>query len=293
VRRSWRRFAPFLVSAALLGLLYSKIDLAALVRTLAGADPVWIAVALAMVVPLSLLTSWRMQLLVHGKVRLGFGDANRLILAASVLNLLLPSKMGDILKGYFLADRAELGLALSLSLVVFEKAWDMLSLLVWCLLGLLILREGGYVPLLAVTIGTGFLLGALLVSSSACARRFFGGVRRFAPAGIRRTISALEESWRAVLEGFWRDAVGAAVVIGVSVLLWFLHLMQVWIFMRALEGDVPFLTNLALSPLAILAGLVPLTFAGVGTRDAALVFLYRDTLTAPTAAALGVLCTLR
>ncbi len=53
------------------------------------------------------------------------------------------------------------------------------------------------------------------------------------------------------------------------------------------------MANLALSPLAILAGLLPLTFAGVGTRDAALIVFYQPYFNAPTAAALGLLCTSR
>jgi uncharacterized membrane protein YbhN (UPF0104 family) len=56
---------------------------------------------------------------------------------------------------------------------------------------------------------------------------------------------------------------------------------------------VPFVANLALAPLAILAGLLPLTLAGVGTRDAAILVLYRSVLTAPQAAAVGLLCTSR
>lgn len=64
-------------------------------------------------------------------------------------------------------------------------------------------------------------------------------------------------------------------------------------FILALRTSVPLIESLALSPLAILAGLIPLTFAGIGTRDAALVFLYAAFLSAPEAAALGLLCTAR
>jgi uncharacterized membrane protein YbhN (UPF0104 family) len=64
-------------------------------------------------------------------------------------------------------------------------------------------------------------------------------------------------------------------------------------FTVAIRAVVPFPANLAIAPLAILAGLLPLTFAGVGTRDAALVFFYAPYMSAPAAAALGLLCTLR
>ena len=61
----------------------------------------------------------------------------------------------------------------------------------------------------------------------------------------------------------------------------------------ALKAWAPCLPNRALPPLAILAGLLPLTFAGVGTADAALVLFYTPYFDAPTAAALGILCTAR
>jgi hypothetical protein len=38
---------------------------------------------------------------------------------------------------------------------------------------------------------------------------------------------------------------------------------------------------------------LPLTFAGVGTRDAALIIFYQPYLNPPVAAALGLLCTVR
>ena len=92
---------------------------------------------------------------------------------------------------------------------------------------------------------------------------------------------------------FWESPARLAKVAFTSIVIWLLHLLQIWMFILALRAWAPFLANLALSPLAILAGLLPLTFAGVGTRDAALVFFYAPYFDAPTAAALGLLCTAR
>jgi uncharacterized membrane protein YbhN (UPF0104 family) len=50
---------------------------------------------------------------------------------------------------------------------------------------------------------------------------------------------------------------------------------------------------LALAPLAIFAGLIPLTLAGIGTRDTAVIFLYRAYLLPSAGAALGILYTAR
>jgi uncharacterized protein (TIRG00374 family) len=225
---------------------------------------------------------------------LGFLESNRLILLASVLNLVLPSKMGDMAKSVFMADRGHLRGSLALALVVFEKACDMLSLLVWCVLGLALYKEkDAMFWLLTAAIVAGFLGLALLLGSTHFARLCFGLGEKFAPGKVKAKIANLHASWIEMHGYFWQDKAKLTRIAANSLFIWFLHLVQIWMFTVAIRASVPFLDNLALSPLAILAGLLPLTFAGVGTRDAALVFFYAPYMAAPVAAALGVLCTLR
>ena len=82
-------------------------------------------------------------------------------------------------------------------------------------------------------------------------------------------------------------------MVGVTLFIWFLHLLQIWLLAAALHAPVPLLSSLGLSSLALLAGLAPLTLAGVGTRDVATIYLFAPFLTAPTGAALGLMLTLR
>lgn len=252
------------------------------------------AISLGMVVPLTMLTAWRLQQLMPSGTRLEFGEANRLILAASVLNMVLPSKMGDIAKAYFMKERGHLSGSLSLSLVVFEKACDLLSLLLWCGFGLMLYPEKNllfWVMTGSVTLG--FIIGLLLLSSRKFAQMFFVMGRAIAPKKLSSKIEKLRDSWVQMHNYFWHDKHQLFKITSTSVFIWFLHLLQIWFFILALKAWTPFLTNLALSPLAILAGLLPLTFAGVGTRDAALILFYQPYFNAPTAAALGLLCTSR
>ena len=65
---------------------------------------------------------------------------------------------------------------------------------------------------------------------------------------------------------FWRDRARLALVSTTSVFIWFLHLLQIWMFILALRAHTPFMANLALAPLAILAGLLPLTLLRASAR---------------------------
>jgi len=289
-----KRLISIAVSLIILAVIYSKIDFPELVAVFQNSDRVWMPVSLGMVVPLTLFTSWRLQQLMPSGARLGFFEANRLILAASVLNMVLPSKMGDIAKAYFMKQRGHLSGTLSLSLVIFEKACDLLSLLLWCVFGLLLYEPKDWLFLLmTMAVGVGLILGICLLASRKFAYFFFIVVRKIAPKKMRSKLETMQGSWGDMHDYFWRDQRQLLKITGTSIFIWFLHLLQIWFFILALKATTPFLVNLALSPLAILAGLLPLTFAGVGTRDAALVLFYQDYLDPATAAALGLLCTSR
>ncbi len=289
-----KRFISIVVSVAILVIIYSKIDFQGLIRVFQNCDRFWLAVSLGLVIPITMITSWRLQQLMPKGASLGFIESNRLILGASVLNMVLPSKMGDIAKAYFMRERGHLSGSLSLSLVVFEKACDMLSLLLWCAFGLIIYSpKNGLFWIMTVAVVAGLILGLLLLGSRRFAQFFFQLGIKLAPQKLSQKFSKLQVAWGEMHHYFWSDKRQLFKISLTSIFIWFLHLLQIWLFILALRAYVPFWVNLALSPLAILAGLLPLTFAGVGTRDAALILFYQPYFNPQIGAALGILCTSR
>ena len=289
-----KRILSLVVSLALLGFIYAKIHVTRMLPVFAQCDVFWLVTSLAMVVPLTLATAWRLDQLMPAGVRLGVGETNRLILAASVLNLVLPSKMGDVAKAWFMKERGHLGASQALALVVFEKACDMLSLLLWCAFGLLLYpQKDALFWLMTAAVAGGLVVGLAMLGWPAFSEFAFQCAGRVAPAKVVAKLARLQTAWREMQACFWGRPQRLALVAVTSVGIWLLHLLQIWMFVLALRGQVPFLANLALAPLAILAGLLPLTLAGIGTRDAALILFYQPYLAAPVAAALGLLCTLR
>lgn len=288
-----RKLVALGVSLAILCVIYWQVDPAAILAALAAADGPLLVLGLAMVIPITAATAWRLTVLAPGGA-IGFWRALRLTLMASVLNLVLPSKMGDISKAYAIAERGHMSGPGALALVVFEKGWDMLALLVWCLFGLVFLgAEQAIFLVLAAAVALALLAGIALTVSPRAAGQLLRIGGRFAPAKLGRWLGAFADSWGEVLTHVWaRPGRGATVVLG-SVALWFLHLFQIWLFALALAATIPLIENLARAALSILVGLLPFTLAGIGTRDAALIFFYQPHMTVQAAAALGLLCTLR
>src|SRR5690606_18407032 len=91
----------------------------------------WLAAALSMFVPQTAVSAWRWQGLTAGIHQISLMTALRQTLAASALNLVVPSKLGDLSKAGMLPRQA---IKPAAGLVVLEKGSDVAALLV--LLGL-------------------------------------------------------------------------------------------------------------------------------------------------------------
>ncbi len=289
-----KRLLSLAVSAVILALLWRSIDPAAIWAAAQTADPAWFWSAVAFTVPLTLATAWRFAALSSGTVKAG--EAMRLILAASTLNMVLPSKMGDLAKAWILRRDGTMSGGRALALVVLEKLLDLWSLVAVGALALSITRPtlpGGDASLaLALVVLWGGAIGLLLP--------MLAGRRVLAPlviitrpfSKLHDKLAALVADWDELIGWFWAQPARALAMLGGSLLLWVGHMVQIWLFASAI-GEVPLALTMAFAVIAILAGLLPFTFAGVGTRDAALVVLFTPYLGAGGAALLGLCATLR
>jgi glycosyltransferase 2 family protein len=288
-----RRLIAFLVSATLLVLLYRLIDFSTLTRAMRMSDPALLAAGVVAVIPLTLGTAWRFSILI-GHKRIGILKSIELILVASTLNLFLPSKMGDIAKAAVLVDRDGIDGKLALSICIFEKTLDLASLVLLGVIALFYVANNS--PLLcvlgALTASLLLLLVAVIlpVGLLSTAASLVGKILNGRIAGLLERFS---ETWQSVVLWFWSDRRRAVGVLVLSIAIWAGHLMQFWLFALAIGAIIPILDNMAFATLGILAGLLPFTFAGIGSRDVALVHFYRPYLTPGEGALLGILATLR
>lgn len=82
-------------------------------------------------------------------------------------------------------------------------------------------------------------------------------------------------------------------VVALSLLLWFIHLLQIYMFTIALAMRIPLAVSASLSAIALMAGQLPFAFGGLGARDVAIVLLLKNYARPESAAALGLLMATR
>jgi len=296
VKGRWIRpvatLVSLLVSGTLLATLYRSLDLTLVAHALLRVDRVWLVISVGMIVPITYLRAVRFYWVAPAGALPGTGEAFRLTLVASALNIILPAKAGDLVKGYFVATRSATPAGVALAIVVYERLCDLFALIAWCFVGLLVGRPqiAGIPDAFWLVLGCVGLVCLVLISSETAADVVRTVARRTLANRKFRKLHELADGWPGLirlLRGRRRS------VVSYSLALWMTHLIQIWLFTLALSAPVPFMASASLTAIALMAGQVPFTFAGLGVRDVVLVVLLASYMTPESAAAMGVLISTR
>ena len=123
------------VSALLLVMLFRAAQWSAVIEALQGLDRAWLAWALLLFVPQTLLSAWRWRELIAGETHLTLGDSLRQTLASNAFNLIMPAKTGDFTKAAWAGVTSPAGRVRLGRCVLIEKLADVACLLLCIVAG--------------------------------------------------------------------------------------------------------------------------------------------------------------
>jgi glycosyltransferase 2 family protein len=199
----------------------------------------------------------------------GFLRGLRALLATRPFDVMVPSRANDLLRP--LAVRDVVPLMEGSSSVICQRAIDVQSLCVLALVGGLATGFYHWAALAGLALlGAWTALGLLFWK-----RDWFIGLPL-----VRRFDDKLRSLARAFV-ALAQQPVSFAMVSAISLIGWAGVLGIVWTLSQAFAAGLAPLEILALWPLAIFVGMLPLTVAGMGTRDAAFLSLLVLASTAP------------
>ena len=259
----WRVLPVLVLTVAILWWLIGSLAGAeTFASAFSRADPSYVGLAVVLAVANLFLGVLRWKLIVDAMgTRVSYRRCLHAVLATWPLALVVPARAGDVLRALAIRDRVPV--IEGMGSVLLEKAIDVQSLCLLAVVGCVALRQ----PALAVVpAGLGLAAWGFLVAM----RYWRDAVLRLVPGARTRTkLSRLG----APLDGLAGRPVHALAVLASSVAAWLFAASIVHALLQATSAGVPAMATLALWPLAVFGGLVPLTLAGMGTRDAAFLYL--------------------
>ncbi len=269
-----RGVVVFGLTAVIFFLLFGRINLKLVFSTLKVIPPVYLLAAALLTLSFPIISALRWQMILRS-----MGHRERftrcLVIIAGVwpISAVSPSKAGDILKVYSLRKSADtMTIAGS---VIAERAFDIIVLAGFALSGGIFFRNV-YIISVSAAVFLAVIIGVLLIHVDFP----FPGKKKF-----QAKLTQLLDSLRKI----GRNRRLLVPILLLTILNWFGSIVQTKVLFDGVGADVTLGFTSAAMPVAIFAGLLPITIAGMGTRDAAIVSLFSGFASSHEALAVALL----
>jgi uncharacterized membrane protein YbhN (UPF0104 family) len=283
--------ARLAVAAVLTTYILWQSDPGAVGTALAGADWRFILIAILLVFADRALMAYRwvaLLCIVPAERRPPLAEVMRIFFVSTFLGTFLPASVGgDAVRVYSMA-RLRVGGGDAVASVFMDRVLGVASILLMAAVGLAFARDlASNWTIVTALSAAGALCGAtLLLIFSARAAAILAALLSRLPGVANRTGGAVLESIRRY--GAHHDRL-AGVLAG-SVAVQVLRIVQAYLLGAGLGITAPLSAYFAFVPLILLVMLLPITFNGIGTSQAAFVWFFaRAGVTPPSAFALSVL----
>lgn len=265
------------ITLAIFYALFTKIDFISVVDVLVHSNPLYLLLALVLLIiyiPI-LVKRWQIILKTMG-YKIQYKECFHLILGALPLTSITPSKSGDVIKAYYL--KGTIPMSKTVGSVLTERILDVFSLVLFSLIGMLFYQRFELVSI------------ALVILISIIAMFFISRANLHFP---------LRKSWNDKLQNIilstkmlMKDKKAFSATMLCSLSIWLLSIVQTVIFFYAVGIKIPLLFTMTNMPIAIFIGMMPVTLGGMGTRDAAIIFLFSGYATPSELLSVGILFSL-
>lgn len=198
---------------------------------------------------------------------IGHGPVFSLLSIGFMANNVLPARLGELVRAYFLARKTGIRKSLSLATILLERLSDFAALLLSALLVTLFFSMPAAVEQVGVVAGLVFLLFVVLLilmhARTAAVRRLI--VMLLSPLGETRSRSVMERV-DAFIQGLLivRTGRGILWIFFLSLLVWGLWTVALHETLLAFHIDVPFSARLLILAVVNLGALIPSSPGYVG-----------------------------
>lgn len=266
-----------LVGLVIFALVLSRIDISRMLGILSAVNVPLYALSGALILLLVILKGLKWKLVLRSMgVSISLPEAVRLYSIGLFLSNATPGKIGDFAKAWYLKGRVNL--PVGLASVFVDRIMDVALLVLFSSLSALWFIYYYKITLispvlLAVIIAIFFAAFLLLVKESymkALARPVF---QMLVPEKHKKGLSELfSEFFSAVKSVKARPApIAASVILGAGI--WALNAIVFCLIAASISISAPLYGLFAVFPIVTLTDMLPISLSGLGTRDAALIFL--------------------
>jgi len=256
-------------------LIYLIIDIGVenIVATFLKISPIYVVVAAALTFPRLLIRNTQWQLLLKKqKIQVSFVKSLKIFLIGYFYGSITPGYLGQMIRIPYMKDATKEPLGKLFVNSTIETAVHGLSLYIMMLIGAFFVAEQ-YPEIFfgaCVFVGTSVLIYAFFIKKERGEKTFHFMIKLFIPKRFAGHMGQFVDTFYNDFPRI-RDYI-LPFLLGIPA--WVIIYSQIYILGLSLDIEVPYFLFLVLYPIANIIAFIPISAAGIGTREATLVFLF-------------------
>jgi hypothetical protein len=268
-----------LIGILLFIVILTRIDLSSLFKIFLSINLFFLCCALIVNGIAIVMKSFKWKLIVSTlKKEISLSLSIRAFLIGFSFSVLTPAKLGDFVRAFYIRDE-QCTLGKALSSVVTDRLIDIVTLFSFAFIGILIysfvfhreILSASLLVILAVAIASAVYIVTNKQLLTRLLRPFFN---IFIPHHHKKTVSEYYHDFFSGLSVFFQNKKIFFLVIIVGIVSWFPPIVYAWLLALSLGISVELTFFVLVIPIISLLDLLPISISGIGTRDAALIFLF-------------------
>lgn len=266
----FERAMAFVVGGAILAYLFSKIEFVKIKEAALSLNPVYMLgffLVLAITVLLKGL-KWQMSLGIF-RISTSLISAIEMWMIGFSIGAATPGRVGDFVKIAYLGEKK----SKSIGAVLFDRITDVVAVLFFAVIGFMVFGSaiGATKQLVALAV---FVMLAVAAAARIHYRRIFGiFLKYFVPEKYRGYMASEASDFMASARSALKLKSRIAFVFLMSALIWMFSIISAMMLAKSLEINIAYFPLLFIMSIVALVELIPVTVAGLGTREATIVFL--------------------
>ena len=206
---------------------------------------------------------WKL-ILNYIKCKISFKEVLFINVSAWPISQIMPFRSGDLIKSLYLKRQNKLSFKKGTSTLGFDNAIDLFTLLFFAILAFIFLSvQFPYKLYLWFSIMTLFLVSVVLLAKKIPSELFYS----FKVISLHKTLF----------------------IFTISLLGFFLSFISTYFIFRSINVTIPFMEIVIYVPIIVLITIIPITIAGLGTREAATIFFFSKYATSESLLSVGIL----
>lgn len=277
---------PFIGLGILAYIVYT-LDLQKIITAFLSINPIYMVYALLLTIPLLIIRNVEWQIILkEQKITIGYLDSLKIYLIGIFYGSFTPGYSGQLMRIPYLKEKTKEPFGKLFINTIIDTFVHSFSIYGMIIIGAFLVV--GTIPgLLPVTIVwmVGFCLAVLYFSAKERGEKFFRIIITYLiPKKVKPHLNAFVGTFYSDFPRF--KAMIIPYLIGI--ITWLIVFSQEYLILLGLDLQIPYLMFLALYPIANVAGFIPITFGGLGTREFTAILIF-TTLFAVTAEQILVL----